>query len=91
MPRVLGITVTNPEIAQSAPFRSHGTFQLTSRILYDVNGVEDAQERVKVVRRRYREFALLQDCLRANNPGCILPPLPPPTIHCSISPNSIIQ
>ena len=43
--------------------------------------MENAQRVTKVVWRRFREFVLLQDCLRNNNPGCILPPLPPPTIH----------
>lgn len=33
------------------------------------------------MRRRYRDFVLLQEALRDSHPGIILSPLPPATIH----------
>lgn len=80
MPSVVNICVSDPLI-ESSPLRSHGTFRITSEILYDVNGVENSRKVILTTRRRFREFVLLQECFRANNPGCILPPLPAQTIH----------
>jgi len=74
-----GINITDPILVQAPGLFSgppHWSYSITVRSTKPVEGQEQFNAVVSCVRRRFRHFVALEDRLRTECPGAILPPRP---------------